>query len=61
LYLPFLTTRRSGNIRRASAGVAAVIDLQRDVDIYIEAAARKAWKIEHIIGLPFMVSSGVGV
>ena len=33
----------------ASEGVAAVIDPQRDVDIYLETAARKAWKIEHII------------
>jgi len=32
-----------------SEGVAAVIDPQRDVDLYLEAAARKAWKIEHII------------
>ena len=33
----------------ASQGVAAVIDPQRDVDIYLEAAARKKWKIEYII------------
>lgn len=33
----------------ASAGVAAVIDPQRDVDIYLEAAAAKGWRIEHII------------
>jgi hydroxyacylglutathione hydrolase len=33
----------------ASEGVAAIIDPQRDVDIYIEAAAGKGWKIEHII------------
>jgi glyoxylase-like metal-dependent hydrolase (beta-lactamase superfamily II)/rhodanese-related sulfurtransferase len=32
-----------------STGVAAVIDPQRDVDIYLDAAARKGWKIEHII------------
>ena len=32
-----------------SEGVAAVIDPQRDVDIYLEAAAQKAWKIEYII------------
>ena len=32
-----------------SDGVAAVIDPQRDVDIYLEAAARQGWKIEHII------------
>jgi glyoxylase-like metal-dependent hydrolase (beta-lactamase superfamily II)/rhodanese-related sulfurtransferase len=30
-------------------GVAAVIDPQRDVDIYLEAAAKNGWKIEHII------------
>src|SRR5262249_38000238 len=33
----------------ASSGVAAVIDPQRDVDIYLEAAASKKWKIEYII------------
>src|SRR5215469_11817465 len=32
-----------------SGGVAAVIDPQRDVDIYLEAAAGKGWKIESII------------
>lgn len=32
-----------------SEGVAAIIDPQRDVDIYLEAAAQKAWKIEYII------------
>ncbi len=32
-----------------SEGVAAIIDPQRDVDIYLEAAACKGWKIEHII------------
>src|SRR5690242_12239944 len=32
-----------------SEGVAAIIDPQRDVDIYLEAAAAKGWKIEHII------------
>ena len=32
-----------------SEGVAAIIDPQRDVDIYLEAAARLGWKIEHII------------
>jgi hydroxyacylglutathione hydrolase len=33
----------------ASNGVAAVIDPQRDVDIYLQAAAGRNWKIEHII------------
>jgi len=33
----------------ASEGVAAVVDPQRDVDIYMEAAASQGWKIEHII------------
>jgi glyoxylase-like metal-dependent hydrolase (beta-lactamase superfamily II)/rhodanese-related sulfurtransferase len=28
---------------------ATIIDPQRDVDIYLEAAARQGWKIEHII------------
>jgi hydroxyacylglutathione hydrolase len=32
-----------------SEGVAAVIDPQRDVDIYLDAAARNKWKIEYII------------
>ena len=32
-----------------SEGVAAIVDPQRDVDIYLEAAARNGWKIEHII------------
>ena len=32
-----------------SEGVAAIIDPQRDVDIYLEGAERKRWKIEHII------------
>src|SRR5215469_5038204 len=32
-----------------SAGVAAVIDPQRDVDIYLETAERNGWKIEHVI------------
>lgn len=32
-----------------SEGVAAVIDPQRDVDIYFETASAKGWKIEHII------------
>src|SRR5271170_4413773 len=33
----------------SSQGVAAVIDPQRDVDIYIETATQKGMKIEHII------------
>ena len=33
----------------ASQGVAAVIDPQRDVEIYIQAAAEKGWAIEHIV------------
>jgi glyoxylase-like metal-dependent hydrolase (beta-lactamase superfamily II)/rhodanese-related sulfurtransferase len=33
----------------ASQGVAAVIDPQRDVDLYLETAGAKNWKIEHII------------
>src|ERR1019366_401761 len=32
-----------------SEGVAAIIDPQRDVDIYLDVAARNNWKIEHII------------
>src|SRR4051812_37934514 len=32
-----------------SDGVAAVIDPQRDVDLYLEAAASRGWEIEHII------------
>ena len=33
----------------ASGEVAAVVDPQRDVDIYLEAAAGRNWRIEHII------------
>ena len=33
----------------SSCGIAAVIDPQRDVDIYLEAARQKNLKIEHII------------
>ena len=33
----------------ASEGIAAVIDPQRDVEIYIETAARQAWKIAYIV------------
>ncbi|HKE28248.1 MAG TPA: rhodanese-like domain-containing protein [Bryobacteraceae bacterium] len=33
----------------ASEGVAAVIDPQRDVEIYLEAATRQNWKIAYII------------
>ena len=33
----------------SSGGVAAVIDPQRDVDIYIEAAARNGVSIKHVI------------
>ena len=32
-----------------SEGKAAIIDPQRDVDIYLETAVRLGWKIEHII------------
>ena len=32
-----------------SEGSAAIIDPQRDVDLYLEAAAAKGWKIEHIV------------
>jgi glyoxylase-like metal-dependent hydrolase (beta-lactamase superfamily II)/rhodanese-related sulfurtransferase len=32
-----------------SEGIAAVIDPQRDVDIYLETAAARGWEIEHII------------
>jgi glyoxylase-like metal-dependent hydrolase (beta-lactamase superfamily II)/rhodanese-related sulfurtransferase len=33
----------------ASDGIAAVVDPQRDVDLYLQMAAGKNWKIEHII------------
>jgi glyoxylase-like metal-dependent hydrolase (beta-lactamase superfamily II)/rhodanese-related sulfurtransferase len=32
-----------------SEGVAAVIDPQRDVDIYMETAEKNGWRIEHIL------------
>ncbi|HUA60947.1 MAG TPA: rhodanese-like domain-containing protein [Verrucomicrobiae bacterium] len=33
----------------ASEGVAAVIDPQRDIDVYLDMAAQRSWTIEHII------------
>src|SRR5215471_11584452 len=33
----------------ASDDVAAIIDPQRDIDIYLDAAAKNGWRIEHII------------
>src|SRR5262245_56185590 len=33
----------------ASHGVAAIVDPQRDVDIYVDAAAKAGCRIEHII------------
>ena len=33
----------------ASEGVAAIIDPQRDIDLYLDAAARNEWKIQYII------------
>src|SRR3954468_11867397 len=33
----------------SSEGIAAVVDPQRDVEIYLDAAAQKGLKIEHII------------
>jgi len=33
----------------ASGGVAAVIDPQRDVEIYLDTARQNGWKIQHII------------
>ena len=33
----------------ASEGIAAIIDPQRDVDLYLEAAAHNGWTIEHIV------------
>src|SRR5690242_8269972 len=33
----------------SSDGIAAVIDPQRDVDIYLDAAGQKGVKIEHIV------------
>ncbi|HEY3440176.1 MAG TPA: rhodanese-like domain-containing protein [Paludibaculum sp.] len=32
-----------------SDGVAAIIDPQRDVELYLDAAAKGGWKIEHIV------------
>src|SRR5713226_8011542 len=45
----FLSCLAHASYMIASKGVAAVIDPQRDVDIYLEAAAGKNWKIEYII------------
>jgi hydroxyacylglutathione hydrolase len=30
-------------------GVAAVIDPRRDVDVYLEAAAERGWRISHVL------------
>jgi hydroxyacylglutathione hydrolase len=38
-----------GSYAVCSEGIAAIIDPQRDVEIYLEAAARNGWKIEHVI------------
>jgi hydroxyacylglutathione hydrolase len=32
-----------------SEGIAAVIDPQRDIEIYLDAARQKGWRIEHIV------------
>jgi len=59
----------------APEGVAAVIDPQRDVGIYIETAARNGWTIQHVIethlhadfdawktaNLPYVVAESVAV
>src|SRR4029077_14353633 len=45
----FLGCRAHASYLVGSEGVAAVIDPQRDVDIYIDAAGQKGLKIEHII------------
>jgi len=37
----------------SSEGIAAVIDPQRDVDIYLDAAKQKGLKIEHIVETAF--------
>ncbi|HEX8927120.1 MAG TPA: MBL fold metallo-hydrolase [Terriglobales bacterium] len=45
----FLSCLAHASYLVASEGIAAVIDPQRDVDIYIDAAREKGLKIEHII------------
>src|SRR5437867_1544547 len=45
----YLGCRAHASCLVESDGVAAVIDPQRDVDIYLEAAKQKNLKIEHII------------
>ena len=45
----FLSCLAHASYLIGSEGIAAVIDPQRDVDIYVEAAAQKGLKIEHII------------
>ena len=44
-----------------SEGVAAVVDPQRDVDIYLEAAANHGWKIEYIIETPYTPTSSPAI
>jgi hydroxyacylglutathione hydrolase len=45
----FLACLAHASYMVGSEGVAAVIDPQRDVDIYIDAAKKAGWRIEHII------------
>lgn len=45
----FLACLAHASYMVGSEGVAAVIDPQRDVDIYLEAAAQRGLKIEHIV------------
>ena len=45
----FLACLAHASYMVSSEGVAAVIDPQRDVDLYIEAAAKDGLKIEHVI------------
>lgn len=45
----FLACLAHASYMVGSEGVAAIIDPQRDVDIYLEAAAQRGLKIEHIV------------
>src|SRR5215469_10517866 len=45
----YLTCLAHASYMVASGGVCAVIDPQRDVDLYIDTAAERGWKIEHVI------------
>lgn len=45
----YLTCLAQGSYLIGSGGIAAIVDPQRDVDVYIEEAARRGLRIAHVI------------